>query len=115
MITNKGNSEGLFRGGFMNSGSPLTTGSILNGQFYYDQAVNATGCQGAVDTLACLRLAPYSVLKVTYPVFEFRSQLLIKYARILSINNLEFSLIKLFEMLIFQGLMELSSRMMDQN
>ena len=63
MVTNGGNTEGLFRGAFMHSGSPLPVGPITEGQVYYDAIVSQTGCSGASDTLACLRTVPYDVLK----------------------------------------------------
>ena len=63
MITNGGNTEGLFRGGIMQSGSPLPVGDITHGQPYYDALVAKTGCAGAADTLVCLRGVPYTTLK----------------------------------------------------
>jgi acetylcholinesterase len=63
MVANNGNAEGLFRGAFMQSGSPIPVGDITLGQKYYDGIVSETKCSGAVDTLACLRLVPYDVLK----------------------------------------------------
>jgi len=63
MIANNGNHEGLFRGGIMQSGSPIPVGDITNGQKYYDAIVAQTGCSKASDTLSCLRTVPYSTLK----------------------------------------------------
>ncbi|KAI0029235.1 Alpha/Beta hydrolase protein [Vararia minispora EC-137] len=63
MLTNGGNTEGLFRAGFMESGSPIPVGDITNGQPYYDDLVKRTGCTGASDTLQCLRSVDYSTLK----------------------------------------------------
>ncbi|GLB38555.1 putative type-B carboxylesterase lipase family protein [Lyophyllum shimeji] len=63
MIANNGDNEGLFRAGFMQSGSPIPVGAIENGQKYYDALVSQTGCAGASDTLACLRTVPYATLK----------------------------------------------------
>ena len=63
MLTNGGNTEGLFRAGFMQSGSPLPVGDITHGQQYYDALVDATGCSGSSDTLQCLRGVPYDTLK----------------------------------------------------
>lgn len=63
MLTNGGNNEGLFRGGFMESGSPIPTGDITHGQPDYDTIVAETGCSGTPDTLACLRTVPYEDLK----------------------------------------------------
>ncbi|KAF9018985.1 alpha/beta-hydrolase [Hymenopellis radicata] len=63
MIINDGDTEGLFRGAFMQSGSPLPVGDIENGQKDYDDIVDKTGCSGSSDTLACLRTVSYDVLK----------------------------------------------------
>ncbi|KAF8073585.1 carotenoid ester lipase precursor [Lyophyllum atratum] len=63
MIANNGNTEGLFRAGFMQSGSPIPVGGIENGQKYYDALVSQTGCSASSDTLACLRTVPYATLK----------------------------------------------------
>jgi acetylcholinesterase len=63
MVTNEGNTEGLFRGAFMQSGSPIPVGDITHGQKYYDSIVSQTGCAGSSDTLNCLRTVPYSNLK----------------------------------------------------
>ncbi|ETW82195.1 Esterase/Lipase [Heterobasidion irregulare TC 32-1] len=63
MVTNGGNTEGLFRAAFMQSGSPIPVGDISHGQKYYDAIVNETGCSGAADTLQCLRDLPYATLK----------------------------------------------------
>lgn len=63
MIANGGDTEGLFRGAFMHSGSPIPFGDITHGQRTYDQLVVYAGCQNATDSLQCLRDAPYDVLK----------------------------------------------------
>ncbi|KAI0787378.1 carotenoid ester lipase precursor [Fomes fomentarius] len=63
MITNGGNTEGLFRGAFMQSGSPIPTGDLSDGQADYDKLVSQTGCSGAADTLQCLREVPFDKLK----------------------------------------------------
>ncbi|KAI0686608.1 carotenoid ester lipase precursor [Earliella scabrosa] len=63
MLTNGGNTEGLFRGAFMQSGSPIPTGDIENGQGDYDKLVAQTGCTGAKDTLQCLREVPFAILQ----------------------------------------------------
>ncbi|KAF9049515.1 carotenoid ester lipase precursor [Hymenopellis radicata] len=63
LIANDGNSEGLFRAAFMQSGSPLPVGDIEHGQKNYDDIVSKTGCTGSPDTLACLRTVPYQTLK----------------------------------------------------
>ena len=58
MLTNDGNTEGLFRGAIMNAGSPIPTGDIANQQPYYDTIVEHAGCANATDTLQCLREVP---------------------------------------------------------
>jgi len=55
MLTNGGDTEGLFRGGFMQSGGPLPVGDITGGQPFYDALVQNTGCSGSADTLECMR------------------------------------------------------------
>lgn len=62
MVTNGGNPEGLFRAAFMQSGSPVAWGDITKGQPYYDRLTQMTGCEGASDTLACLRGVSYAAL-----------------------------------------------------
>lgn len=51
----------LFRGSIMNSGSAVPADPVdcPKGQAVYDQVVNRAGCDGASDTLDCLRKAPY--------------------------------------------------------
>jgi len=63
IVTNRGDSEGLFRGAIMQSGSPQTATDISSGQQHYDSLVNNTGCAGASDTLDCLRNVTYEKLK----------------------------------------------------
>lgn len=63
MVLNNGNNEGLFRGAVMQSGSPGPFGDIEHGQVFYDFMVKETGCQGASDTLECLRKVPYDTYK----------------------------------------------------
>ena len=63
MLANGGNTEGLFRGAFMQSGAPIPVGDITHGQQYYDAIVKQTGCSGSADTLDCLRTVPYGSLK----------------------------------------------------
>ncbi|RPD58752.1 carotenoid ester lipase precursor [Lentinus tigrinus ALCF2SS1-6] len=60
MVANSGNTEGLFRGGIMSSGSAVHTGSITEPdvQSTYDFIVEQAGCANATDTLACLRTVP---------------------------------------------------------
>lgn len=77
MLANGGNTEGLFRAGFMESGSPIPVGDITNGQKYYDFIVQQTGCSGSADTLQCLRQVPYAILKsaidATPGIFSYQS------------------------------------------
>jgi acetylcholinesterase len=63
MVANGGNTEGLFRGAFMESGVVPPIGDASLGQQDYDEFVRKTGCAGTEDTLECLRQAPFSVLK----------------------------------------------------
>jgi carboxylesterase type B len=63
MVTNGGNTEGLFRAAFMESGAPIPVGDITHGQIYYDNLVSETGCSSSSDTLSCLRTVPYAKLK----------------------------------------------------
>lgn len=63
MLTNGGNTEGLFRGAFMQSGSPTPVGDITNGQPDYDALVKNAGCSGSSDTLGCLRTVPSGTLQ----------------------------------------------------
>ncbi|KAJ7046421.1 Alpha/Beta hydrolase protein [Mycena alexandri] len=80
MLANGGNSESLFRAAFMQSGSPIPVGPIENGQKYYDQIVQETGCSSATDTLECLRTVPYATLKAAQDaspfIFSYQSLLL---------------------------------------
>lgn len=46
----------------MQSGSPIPTGNISNGQQDFDVFVMTVGCQDADDKLQCLRDAPYDAL-----------------------------------------------------
>ncbi|KAJ7258780.1 carotenoid ester lipase precursor [Mycena haematopus] len=71
MLANGGNTEGLFRAAFMESGSPIPVGPIENGQKYYDAIVSQTGCSGASDTLECLRTVPYATLKAAQDASPF--------------------------------------------
>ncbi len=55
MLTNDGDTEGLFRAGIMSSGSLVPTGDITELQSTYDFVVDQVGCADKSDTLACLR------------------------------------------------------------
>lgn len=77
MLANNGNTEGLFRAAFMQSGSPLPVGDITNGQELYDTIVSETGCSNSQDTLDCLRNLPYTTLKAAIDkspgIFDYQS------------------------------------------
>ncbi|EJF60948.1 carotenoid ester lipase precursor [Dichomitus squalens LYAD-421 SS1] len=77
LVTNGGDTEGLFRGAFMESGSPIPVGDITHGQGDYDGIVAATGCSGASDTLQCLREVDFDTLKAavdnTPGIFSYQS------------------------------------------
>ncbi|TFK82847.1 alpha/beta-hydrolase [Polyporus arcularius HHB13444] len=62
MVTNGGDTEGLFRGAIMSSGSPLPSGDITNLQLTYDTIVEHAGCANSSDTLECLRQVPADTL-----------------------------------------------------
>ncbi|PIL25405.1 hypothetical protein GSI_13295 [Ganoderma sinense ZZ0214-1] len=57
MLHNDGDTEGLFRAAFMQSGAPVPTGDVDNAlcQSTFDQIVSGTGCAGSDDPIACLR------------------------------------------------------------
>ncbi|KAF8194385.1 alpha beta-hydrolase [Mycena galopus ATCC 62051] len=80
MLANGGDTEGLYRAAFMESGSPIPVGHIENGQKYYDQIVAQTGCSGASDTLECLRTVPFATLLAaqneTPFIFSYQSLIL---------------------------------------
>ncbi|KAF9001315.1 Alpha/Beta hydrolase protein [Cyathus striatus] len=57
LVLNDGNTNGLFRGAFMESGFPMPLPDIVSQQQFYDQFVNSAGCSGSGDTLSCLRSA----------------------------------------------------------
>lgn len=63
MITNGGNTEGLFRAAWMESGSAFPSGNSSKIQPTFDFIVSETGCSSARDSLACLREVP--VEKIT--------------------------------------------------
>ena len=63
MVANGGNTEGLFQGAFMQSGSAAPYGDVSNGQEYYDKLVADSGCDNATDSLQCLREVPSSVIQ----------------------------------------------------
>ncbi|TCD60884.1 hypothetical protein EIP91_009375 [Steccherinum ochraceum] len=63
MVVNGGETDGLFRAGFMESGSPYPIGDVTEGQPFYDAIVSQVGCASSSDTLECLRQAPFDTLK----------------------------------------------------
>lgn len=62
LVADDGNSNGLFHGAFMDSGSLFNMPSQASGQSAYNTVVNFTSCGGHTNTLECLRSAPYEVL-----------------------------------------------------
>ncbi|KAF8578463.1 carotenoid ester lipase precursor [Ramaria rubella] len=64
LVVNDGNPTGLFRGAFMESGSPLPTTDLTAGQPFFDQLVANTGCSGSNDVLACLRAVPAETFQI---------------------------------------------------
>ncbi|KAF9816518.1 hypothetical protein IEO21_04046 [Rhodonia placenta] len=77
MLVNGGYNGGLFRGVVMESGSLSVSATLEDGQGYYDQIVNATGCAGEEDTLGCLRHTSYDALAAaineTPSIFNYTS------------------------------------------
>lgn len=63
MVTNGGDTDGLFRAAFMQSGVFTGLGDMEEGQHYYDEFVARVGCAKAPDSLACLRQVPYEKIK----------------------------------------------------
>ncbi|TFY69102.1 hypothetical protein EVJ58_g601 [Rhodofomes roseus] len=62
LVINHGNTNGLFRGAFMESGSPYALRDVSAGQPFYDQLVKYTGCTAQLNTLDCLRQVPLDTL-----------------------------------------------------
>lgn len=63
MLVNGGNTEGLFRAGWMESGSVNPAGNISNVQPHFDFIASETGCADEIDILECLREVPTSVIQ----------------------------------------------------
>lgn len=63
MVANGGNTEGLFRAAFMQSGAPPDNGGLELGQQFFDQFVAAAGCTNTIDKLECLRQVPINVVR----------------------------------------------------
>ena len=79
MLANGGDTQGLFRAGFMESGSPCPVGYVDEPylQDTYDGIVKDAGCDGSYDSLSCLRTVPADVLKAAMdktPAFAFSFQ-----------------------------------------
>ncbi|CAA7262326.1 unnamed protein product [Cyclocybe aegerita] len=62
MLQNEGSTQGLFRAGAMQSGSPIRLPGILRQQKYFDSLVADTNCTASTDRLKCLRDAPFDQL-----------------------------------------------------
>ncbi|KAJ7266555.1 carotenoid ester lipase precursor [Mycena rebaudengoi] len=77
LLSNHQHSNTLFHGAFMVSGSPITTGSVADGQLYYDQLVAANNCSGTPDSLQCLKSVPFdsfmATVNNTRNIFSFSS------------------------------------------
>ncbi|KAL7280942.1 hypothetical protein ACG7TL_005891 [Trametes sanguinea] len=63
MVTNGGNTEGLFRAGWMESGAVEAVGSITKLQPTFDFIASEVGCASSSDVLSCLRGVPATDLK----------------------------------------------------
>ncbi|KIM40906.1 hypothetical protein M413DRAFT_155653 [Hebeloma cylindrosporum] len=58
------NKEDLFHSAFMQSGATIPIGHITEGQKHYDFLLKETGCaKPGIDTLNCLRILDYPILK----------------------------------------------------
>jgi carboxylesterase type B len=65
LLAYNGRDDGLFRAGIMESGNPVnynSYSSVIDYQPGYDGLVNATDCGSAIDTLECVRYAPYELV-----------------------------------------------------
>ncbi|KAJ7640552.1 carotenoid ester lipase precursor [Mycena rosella] len=86
LLSNKQNSNTLFRGAFMESGSALKSPFLGEGQSDYDNLVAGTNCTDSPDTLDCLRRAPFEALMAainkTPDFFSYRSLSLVWHPRI---------------------------------
>ncbi|KAJ7310591.1 sterol esterase [Mycena albidolilacea] len=65
MMSNKFNTNILFRGAFLQSGSPTITGSVADGQPGYDDLVAANNCTGSRNTFDCLKDIPFDSFMAT--------------------------------------------------
>ncbi|KAJ7700755.1 Alpha/Beta hydrolase protein, partial [Mycena rosella] len=65
ILSNKLNTNMLFRGAFLQSRSPASMESVADGQPFYDGLVDANNCTKSSDTLACLRHVPFDTFMAT--------------------------------------------------
>lgn len=64
LLTNGGDTEGLFQAAIMESGSPTSlVDTPVEAQQFYDALVQGLGCANSTDTLNCLRQVPFASLK----------------------------------------------------
>ena len=75
MLHNDGDTDGLFRAAFMQSGAPIPTGQVDNRvcQAAFDQIVAGAGCSGSEDTLACLRNVTVDVFNQSLAAWSSQS------------------------------------------
>ncbi|KAI0763837.1 carotenoid ester lipase [Trametes elegans] len=63
MLANGGEPEGLFRAGWMESGSVTPVGNVSEIQSTFDFIASEASCSDAIDILQCLRLTSTDVIK----------------------------------------------------
>ncbi|KAI0644304.1 carotenoid ester lipase [Trametes meyenii] len=63
MLANGGDTEGLFRGAWMESHAVNPVGNVSKIQPNFDFIASQAGCASAIDIIQCLRNAPASILK----------------------------------------------------
>jgi len=80
LLTNEGNTEGLFRAAFMNSGSPVPAFELEQGQPFFNQFATDAGCAhllGSVTVFDCLRKVPEATIRMAINespnIFAYRS------------------------------------------
>ncbi|KZV76204.1 carotenoid ester lipase precursor [Peniophora sp. CONT] len=80
MVANNGDNEGLFRGAFMQSGGPIDTGVLEDGQALFDDFATAVGCGSALRSAVifdCFRNASIadirSAIQASQNVFDYAS------------------------------------------
>lgn len=69
LVAYGGRDDGLFRGGIMESGSPISSRRYLNAtqwEPFYTNITNAVNCTSSTDSLACLRTVPVDVLSSVF-------------------------------------------------